>query len=206
MILDHFIAGFKVRFPERAISIHESDAAAIIAGANPNIGNIEVQDGTYEIIVLIGDITHCHFDCHEYTWTEEEKQKKIAHDVLDFLNDVFADKVEFYRIEHGGGGWRPTGNGTDVSFTWSGGGGFSTGHGAANGERQTMDKNDQVNHPKHYTSHPSGVECIQITEHMGFNLGNAVKYLWRADLKDDAIEDLKKAKWYIERELLKRGA
>lgn len=64
---------------------------------------------------------------------------------------------------------------------------------------------DPVNHPKHYTAHPSGIECIQITEHMGFNLGNAVKYIWRADLKNDAIEDLKKAKWYIEREIAKRG-
>ena len=64
---------------------------------------------------------------------------------------------------------------------------------------------DNVNHPKHYTSHPSGVECIQITEHMGFNLGNAVKYIWRADLKADAIEDLQKAAWYINRELQKRG-
>lgn len=53
---------------------------------------------------------------------------------------------------------------------------------------------DPVNHPAHYTQHPSGVECIQITEHMGFNLGNAIKYVWRADLKDDAIEDLKKAR------------
>lgn len=65
---------------------------------------------------------------------------------------------------------------------------------------------DPVEHPKHYTSHPSGIECIQITEHMGFNLGNAVKYIWRADLKhDDALEDLRKAKWYIEREIAKRG-
>ena len=59
--------------------------------------------------------------------------------------------------------------------------------------------NDPVNHPKHYTDHPSGIECIQITEHMGFCLGNAIKYIWRADLKNDAIEDLKKAVWYIER-------
>jgi hypothetical protein len=65
---------------------------------------------------------------------------------------------------------------------------------------------DPVEHPKHYTSHPSGIECIQVTEHMGFNLGNAVKYIWRADLKADAIEDLRKARWYIERELVKRGA
>jgi hypothetical protein len=61
---------------------------------------------------------------------------------------------------------------------------------------------DNVNHPSHYTAHPSGVEAIQITEHMSFCLGNAVKYIWRADLKnDDPIEDLQKAKWYIEREI-----
>jgi len=64
---------------------------------------------------------------------------------------------------------------------------------------------DNVRHPKHYTSHPSGIECIQVTEHMGFNLGNAVKYVWRADLKGKAIEDLKKAAWYIQREIEKRG-
>ena len=58
-----------------------------------------------------------------------------------------------------------------------------------------------VNHPKHYNSHPSGVECIDITEHMTFNLGNAVKYIWRADHKGDATEDLRKAAWYLEREM-----
>ncbi len=61
--------------------------------------------------------------------------------------------------------------------------------------------NDNVNHPRHYTKHPSGVECIQITEHMGFNLGNAMKYIWRADLKGNQVEDLKKAVWYINREI-----
>ena len=66
-----------------------------------------------------------------------------------------------------------------------------------------MSKPDIVNYPKHYTSHPSGVECIQITEHMGFVLGNALKYIWRADLKN-GIEDLEKAKWYIEREIANR--
>jgi hypothetical protein len=63
---------------------------------------------------------------------------------------------------------------------------------------------DPVNKPKHYTSHPSGVDCIQITEHMGFNLGNALKYIWRCDLKLDAVEDLRKARWYIDREIEKR--
>lgn len=58
-----------------------------------------------------------------------------------------------------------------------------------------------VDHPAHYTAHPSGVECIDITEHMGFNLGNAIKYIWRADLKGNAVQDLKKAAFYINREI-----
>lgn len=62
---------------------------------------------------------------------------------------------------------------------------------------------DMVNHPPHYTNHPSGVECIQITEHMNFCLGNALKYIWRADLKG-GVEDLKKAIFYINREIERR--
>lgn len=59
-----------------------------------------------------------------------------------------------------------------------------------------------VEHPPHYTQHPSGVECIQITEHMNFNLGNAVKYIWRAGIKSsNATQDLKKSIWYLEREI-----
>lgn len=65
--------------------------------------------------------------------------------------------------------------------------------------------NDPVNHPKHYTNHPSGVECITVTEHMSFNLGNAVKYIWRAGEKGDLVQDLQKAKWYIEREIALRS-
>lgn len=65
-------------------------------------------------------------------------------------------------------------------------------------------KDDPVDHPKHYTSHPSGIECIQITEHMNFNLGNAIKYIWRAGDKGGA-EDLKKARWYLDREIARLG-
>lgn len=60
---------------------------------------------------------------------------------------------------------------------------------------------DMINQPPHYLQHPSGVECIEITEHMNFNLGNAVKYIWRADDKGDTISDLKKAAFYINREI-----
>ena len=60
---------------------------------------------------------------------------------------------------------------------------------------------DMVTHPTHYTSHPSGVECIAVTKHMNFCLGNAIKYIWRAGQKGDYIEDLRKAKQYIEFEM-----
>jgi len=65
---------------------------------------------------------------------------------------------------------------------------------------------DMVNHPPHYTSHPSGVEVIQITEHLNFCLGNTVKYVLRCDEKGDALEDLKKAQWYLGREIKRREA
>jgi hypothetical protein len=76
-----------------------------------------------------------------------------------------------------------------------------------------MAKKDNVNHPKHYTSDPSGIECIDITRHRNFNIGNAIKYLWRAGLKIDAdkssinkqIEDLEKAVWYIVDEIHRLG-
>lgn len=66
-------------------------------------------------------------------------------------------------------------------------------------------KKDNVNSPKHYTSHPSGVQCIDIVRHYCFSVGNAIKYLWRAGLKTEEgmtdkekeIEDLNKAIWYI---------
>jgi hypothetical protein len=60
---------------------------------------------------------------------------------------------------------------------------------------------DSVNHPKHYVSHPSGIEAIELCEHLDFCLGNAVKYLFRAGLKDPVLQDLQKAAWYLRREL-----
>lgn len=74
-------------------------------------------------------------------------------------------------------------------------------------------KVDNVNHPQHYTSHPSGIECIEITRHYCFSIGNAIKYLWRAGLKKDAsltdnqkeIEDLNKAIWYIKDRIKELG-
>lgn len=61
--------------------------------------------------------------------------------------------------------------------------------------------NNAVEHPVHYTSHPAGIECISVTEHFNFNIGNAIKYLWRAGLKGEQEQDLRKSLWYVNREI-----
>lgn len=58
-----------------------------------------------------------------------------------------------------------------------------------------------VDHPNHYNQ-IAGIECIDVVEHFNFNIGNAIKYLWRAGIKSaNIIEDLEKAVWYIQREI-----
>lgn len=70
-------------------------------------------------------------------------------------------------------------------------------------EEEAMNKymfSKTVDHPDHYNNNPSGIECIDVIEHMTLNVGNAVKYLWRLGHKGDPIEQLEKAIWYLERE------
>jgi len=69
-----------------------------------------------------------------------------------------------------------------------------------------MKNNDNINHPSHYTGHPSGIECIEVAQYMGFCLGNAIKYIWRDGQKtgEDINDDLRKAIWYIQREIDRR--
>lgn len=66
-------------------------------------------------------------------------------------------------------------------------------------EEQPSASADMVNHPPHYTGHPSGVECIEVSEHLPFCLGNAFKYLFRRDAKGNPLENIEKAIWYVNR-------
>jgi hypothetical protein len=88
---------------------------------------------------------------------------------------------------------------------WIQGEGFKCDKCGANQELKVKDifPEEKVNHPKHYNSHPSGVECIDIIRHMPHNVGAAIKYCWRAGLKDGSptVEDYKKAIWYLEDEI-----
>ena len=73
------------------------------------------------------------------------------------------------------------------------------------------DKFDPIHRPFHYNSSKAKcekcghqIQCIDITRHMGSNLANVLKYIWRCDLKDADVEDLEKARWYLNDEIKKR--
>lgn len=76
------------------------------------------------------------------------------------------------------------------------------------GKKASLGANPEVDHPEHYNSHPSGVECIEVVRHMNFNLGNVVKYIWRDGIKDVEVplQDLEKAAWYLNDEIQRRKA
>ena len=67
---------------------------------------------------------------------------------------------------------------------------------------QSEDPNEKVDHPRHYNQSPSGIECIELIEHLSCNIGNAVKYIWRCGLKqtETPLRDLRSARWYTMRE------
>ena len=59
------------------------------------------------------------------------------------------------------------------------------------------DRPVSATNPSHYRSHPSGVECIDVIRGLPFSAGNAIKYIWRAGQKDNTLQDLDKALWYV---------
>lgn len=107
-------------------------------------------------------------------------------EVVEVTNDP-SDPVDMYRGEHG-------------LMPWSQWGYWRRYKGDATA---AVPPAEAVDHPAHYNAHPSGIECIDVVRHMNFNLGNVVKYLWRAGEKDPAkhLEDLKKAAWYLNDEI-----
>ena len=156
-------------------------------------------------------------DCFAFTW----KVGKTYRTTLDGVTATVADEIDSYRIRARCDWHHPTDSIHAVVFNDKTGTlrGFENrtdvphllpyladepppeSDAATFSEFAEADECDDVNHPPHYTQHPSGVECITITEAFNFNVGNAIKYLWRAGLKGDALEDMRKAAWYVQREI-----
>ena len=125
----------------------------------------------------------------KYEYPIEVKSYGIDHDGFDYIEYIklgdMLEKAHYMTLEDFKGSYFQSVNEADDS--------------------EEANNSDNVNSPKHYNNHPSGIECIEVTRHMGFNIGNAVKYLWRHGKKDKdkTIEDLQKAIFYINDEIKK---
>lgn len=119
MTLDRFISAFEKHFPAQPFKVRYADATVVIPCGNPEIGAIKIQDDLNELIVFVGIITHRHFGGYTQSFSAEERTEDAAAQVIEFLSDVFAGKVEFYRYGNDGGGWRPASSGLGHAFTWS---------------------------------------------------------------------------------------
>jgi len=128
-------------------------------------------------------------------WTDCIGQETVIEEVQNCMNlDGSLGAIVSFEVRHDGD-VRRCGIGETNWRNW----GFETVDLRPSTDGKTF---DVVDHPKHYNVHPSGVECIEIMERLGSNLGSAFKYIWRAESKHDTpITDLKKALWYLHREL-----
>lgn len=169
-------------------------------------GQVWVIKGEYDKPVMITKIG----EFAEYRWFFDDEECFESRTALDFANRF--EFVTDCMTEEDFKEWCKTGeNPTLKSETETKSVDENILQPSADGEKgylvtqklQYAATNDPVHHPSHYTSHPSGIECIEITRHMSFNIGNAIKYLWRNGKKDGqpAIQDLQKAVWYIQDEI-----
>ena len=130
MIRDVLIPKLKERFPERGLRTDvPPNPIATFPAAHPAVGDVSVWDDGEEATVAISEVTHGHFDSYDASLTPEQIENQIAAAVLDFLEDLFADRVLLWKSPDGGsGGWRVLGedqslslmDGDDQTFTWSG--------------------------------------------------------------------------------------
>jgi hypothetical protein len=121
------IKALRFQFGKTVSIDSESRKFAIFPAKHPSVGNVIVEEDGPELNVSIGSITHGHFGSYEEALSEGEHAKVIAHDLVDFLLDLFADKYVLYKAS-GGGGWTHIDwvkesdlNSPDIeSFNWSG--------------------------------------------------------------------------------------
>lgn len=148
-------------------------------GDKMSCNGLGVKSVIYKDISSFGNVIPIHKNCPKfYDQIDHEKHDWIEFDGYTYYCSGYVTFTNPYEENGWGKGWI----------------------------NKQMADHDPVNHPSHYTSHPSGVECIDITRHMNFNLGNVVKYVWRAGIKEEAptIQDLEKAAWYLNDEIAQR--
>jgi hypothetical protein len=114
------------RFPDRGLRVHEgSQPAASFPGAHPEVGDLLIDDDGDELTITVGELTHGHFAPKDYRLPSQEKEENLIERVTEFLDQVFADQIEFWIHEKAGGwhvrGGKPIGDWPNRRrFVWSG--------------------------------------------------------------------------------------
>lgn len=122
MIRDHLLPALASRFPDRFFVIGTfPDADVTLPFPYEKIGPLEISDDGDEVTVFIGEVTHGHFGCYEESYSEEEMHRQIVENVMDFLDDLFADRVVLFRALGGRtGGWRTLASDQQPKRFWFG--------------------------------------------------------------------------------------
>jgi hypothetical protein len=130
-ISSHLLSRLAANFPEDSFKVSKEAAPIVVVPAvHPEVGNVEIHDDGNELTVVLGNFTHSHFANYDDGIDDAERAKRIADALIDFLKDLFADRIELYGSHKTGGGARLLSRGPrgvisrtffgGPSYVWSG--------------------------------------------------------------------------------------
>jgi hypothetical protein len=125
-ISEKLIPRLLARFSDSGLRVHEgTQPAASFPAAHPEVGDLCIDDDGDELTITVGELTHGHFTPKDYRLPSQEKQEDLIERVMEFLDKVFADQIEFWSAGRAGGwharGEEPLGQWPNRRrFVWSG--------------------------------------------------------------------------------------
>lgn len=128
MIRDLLLSALRDRFANRGMQPGKSgNEIAIFPAMHPEVGNLTIWDDGDAATIEIGDITHGHFNPYDDSLTSDQLAERVTEEVIDFLHDLFADRVLLWKSPDGrSGGWQRLGygdespRGDNLRYLWSG--------------------------------------------------------------------------------------
>lgn len=130
MIREVLLPALQAKFPDCGFRLGElANVVGAFPAVHPEVGDVTIWDDGDEATVGVGEITHGHFNPYDEGLSEKEIADRVTSDVVEFLDDLFADRVLLWKSPDGrSGGWRILDNdtpyslmgGDDLTYLWSG--------------------------------------------------------------------------------------
>lgn len=105
MLLIKMAEELKSSFPDLLFLVNEKDSCISIPAKNEEVGGVTIYDDSRELTVEVGNFTHWHASCYEGSFSEKEKINDVVSQVVDFLSDLFEEKIIMWRSVEAGGGF-----------------------------------------------------------------------------------------------------